>query len=740
MRLHKHAALAVLALAVLGFHAAASADPWDALETRAAQAHGEAGLRAAKFLREHRPESDADLDADMLFANLDLALRARAELPWAADVPEEMFHNDVLPYAVFDETRENWRPAMYDRCRLIVSEAKTAEDAIQALNRDLFNQINVHYNTGRKAPNQSPAESIAQGRATCTGLAIILVDACRSVGIPARAAGVANWHNKRGNHTWVEAWDGQRWRFTGADEYNKNGLDRGWFKRDASKAIPGDPVFAVWATSWRDTGSPFPMVWAEGDTSVHAVDATHHYLNDETPAAQPASATDANAEITAYLRAWDGQTRLAAEIRVIDASGAESALLTTNAGTTDLNDMPAVALRPGSTYCFDLTHGGAIYTTTHTTPDKSGSETIDLRIESMDRVLSRAEAESAVDDAWRAHTAAYRPAEGQSVFWNEKELKYKVRRFGDAPAGDRSLWISMHGGGGAPAEVNDKQWENQIKLYEPAEGFYVAPRAPTDTWNLWHRRHIDHLFDALIERFVIEEGVDPNRVYLMGYSAGGDGVFQLAPRTADRFAAAAMMAGHPNETTPEGLRNLPFAIFMGGKDESYNRNTVARQWGDTLAALAERDPDGYPHLVRIYPEHGHWMNGDDKEALPWMAGHTRNPWPTKVVWKQDDVTHGRFYWLGVPESAAKPRTLIAASAAGQTIDITLNESAAEPVRAVRFYLRDELLDLDEPVLVRVNGEAIYTGRAHRTRAAVDHSLEGRPDPVLAATAILDLAW
>ena len=47
--------------------------------------------------------------------------------------------------------------------------------------------------------------------------------------------------------------------------------------------------------------------------------------------------------------------------------------------------------------------------------------------------------------------------------------------------------------------------------------------------------------------------VDPNKVYLMGYSAGGDGVYQLAPRMADRFAAAAMMAGHPNETSPLGL-------------------------------------------------------------------------------------------------------------------------------------------------------------------------------------------
>ncbi|MEM7298333.1 MAG: hypothetical protein AAF391_08720 [Bacteroidota bacterium] len=60
----------------------------------------------------------------------------------------------------------------------------------------------------------------------------------------------------------------------------------------------------------------------------------------------------------------------------------------------------------------------------------------------------------------------------------------------------------------------------------------------------------------------------------MGYSAGGDGVYQLAPRMADSLAAAAMMAGHPNDASPLGLRNIGFTLHMGGKDaerESYIR-------------------------------------------------------------------------------------------------------------------------------------------------------------------------
>ena len=80
--------------------------------------------------------------------------------------------------------------------------------------------------------------------------------------------------------------------------------------------------------------------------------------------------------------------------------------------------------------------------------------------------------------------------------------------------------------GNAPARVNDGQWENQKRLYRPKEGIYLAPRAPTNTWNLWHQGHIDPMFMRLIENLVALQEVNPNRVYLMGYSAGGDGVIR----------------------------------------------------------------------------------------------------------------------------------------------------------------------------------------------------------------------
>ena len=62
-----------------------------------------------------------------------------------------------------------------------------------------------------------------------------------------------------------------------------------------------------------------------------------------------------------------------------------------------------------------------------------------------------------------------------------------------------------------------------------SDSLYLVPRAPTNTWNLWHQSHVDHFFDRLIQGAVHVMGTNPNRVYFMGYSAGGDGSISSRP-------------------------------------------------------------------------------------------------------------------------------------------------------------------------------------------------------------------
>ncbi len=328
--------------------------------------------------------------------------------------------------------------------------------------------------------------------------------------------------------------------------------------------------------------------------------------------------------------------------------------------------------------------------------------------------------------------------EANKITLGDKEMRFGVKVFGEAPKGGHSLFISMHGGGNAPAQINDQQWKNQIGLYQPKEGIYVAPRAPTNTWNLWHESHIDDFFDRLIANYVLTGQVNPNKVYLMGYSAGGDGVYQLAPRMADRFAAAAMMAGHPNDASPLGLRNLPFALYMGGKDAAYDRNKIAAQWGEKLAALQKEDPKGYTHRVKIYPEFGHWMNREDAEALPWMAKFTRNPWPKKVVWVQSGGhLHQRFYWLEIDPKTAKKGETITADVSDNQIAITTDNAER---KSITVNLHDSLINLDQPVTISVNGKQVFSDLLVRSPDWINRSLKQRPDPKSAAYAGIELTW
>jgi len=342
--------------------------------------------------------------------------------------------------------------------------------------------------------------------------------------------------------------------------------------------------------------------------------------------------------------------------------------------------------------------------------------------------LNKREANTAARAIWQAHAALLLQSRAEEMEQKvipvgDLKMPFDFQIYGKLQPAGRSLYISLHGGGGAPAEINDQQWENQKKLYSPAEGIYLAPRAPTNTWNLWHQSHIDRAFDRLISNMIVFHQVDPNHVYLLGYSAGGDGVYQLAPRMADRWAAAAMMAGHPNDARPDSLRNLPFTLHMGANDSPYDRNGQAEVWKKLLSKLRAKDQFGYDHWVEIYAEKGHWMDREDAQAIPWLASKTRRLRPEKVVWLQDDVVHSRFYWLF--DATPEPRTRVEATISGQNIEVFVLKN--HDSLAVR--LDDSMMDLNLPVSVSINKKQYLTFKAVRNIRTLAKTMSERGDPV-----------
>ena len=230
------------------------------------------------FLISYMPERDAkSLSADFLLENVEYAYKARAEFPWAKEVPDSVFMNDVVAYANLNENRESWRKDFYERFKKYVAPCKTMREAIDSVNKNVRDELLVDYNTKREKPDQAPYESMRQHMASCSGLSILLTDAFRAVGIPSRVAGTPAWHDDRGNHNWNEVWIDGLWRFT--EYYPSDDLDQSWFLTDAGKAIKEDVRKAIYAASFKPTGSYFPLVWDENIRYVHAENVTDRYTS-----------------------------------------------------------------------------------------------------------------------------------------------------------------------------------------------------------------------------------------------------------------------------------------------------------------------------------------------------------------------------------------------------------------------------------------------------------------------------
>ena len=288
--------------------------------------------RGMWFLVANMPDRDlTSLSAEFLLENSELTWKALNAAAWAREIPEDIVFDNLLPYANINERRDRWRKEFYDKFRSLVENAKTPSEAAAILNQSVFSTLNVKYSTGRKKADQSPFESMESGLASCTGLSVLLVDACRAVGVPARIVGTPLWSDRSGNHTWVEIWD-QAWHFTGACEPSGNELNQAWFTDRASKAQRDDPQHAIYAVTFRKNGQPMPMVWAKQVHDVFAVNVTDRYT------AQQPSVPEGHAVVRFRVLSLETGARVAAELSVKNAEGKIVFEGTTRDERFDLND------------------------------------------------------------------------------------------------------------------------------------------------------------------------------------------------------------------------------------------------------------------------------------------------------------------------------------------------------------------------------------------------------------------
>ena len=228
------------------------------------------------FINRYAPETDLPLPQDFVADNCRLAALARETA--IEQYPDEIYLDYVLPYSVIREERDNWREEFRERFAPLVAGCTNAYDAAVALDRKIWDIIDVHYNVKRDKARQSPRHSMRIGMASCTGISIILIDACRALGIPARLVGCC-WTTIPGNHSWVEVWSQGAWHIVASGEKERE--DNIWFLEYAAQADDSRVDRRIYASRWSPSkqGTRFWRTWEypQDISDVPADDVTARY-------------------------------------------------------------------------------------------------------------------------------------------------------------------------------------------------------------------------------------------------------------------------------------------------------------------------------------------------------------------------------------------------------------------------------------------------------------------------------
>ena len=237
--------------------------------------------------------SRESLDAGVAAVAANATLTAKMRWPWAWGVPRDIFRDYVLPYACANEPRTHWHGLL----------AKAVEPILEALPRHAFiadvaaaingyggnssvwqNVGGVTFHSGQTPLIFDPVSTVAFGYASCTGVSTTYIAALRVAGVPARLVGTPAWNGDplRGNHNWIELWDGASWRFwegrpAGGGETLANPCDK-WFCKAARFPVNGSTRVYAARFDRRANQSIYPLAWDPSNLDTPGVDRTDAYV------------------------------------------------------------------------------------------------------------------------------------------------------------------------------------------------------------------------------------------------------------------------------------------------------------------------------------------------------------------------------------------------------------------------------------------------------------------------------
>ncbi|MDQ7778824.1 MAG: dienelactone hydrolase family protein [Planctomycetota bacterium] len=303
----------------------------------------------------------------------------------------------------------------------------------------------------------------------------------------------------------------------------------------------------------------------------------------------------------------------------------------------------------------------------------------------------------------------------------EREFMLHIPK-GYTPAKPLPLIISLHGAGGNGSGEFDWMWAGETKKWT---GFVACPSGQPPGAQ-WFPEQEEFIF-ALLKDVMTNFNVDTNRVYIHGFSNGGNGAWYYAVNFPWFFGAACPRGGaNPCSDGIENLLNIGVYAIHGEKDTVIPCSRDA----ENAAKLKEL---GYDVVYVEFPGGGHEpFQKETPKVIEYFNKHPRNPWPKKINYARREAKPVRAYWVEVTKASGQFQVKAEVQEGNK---ISIETSGTDEIR---LHLSDALVDLDKPVTVTLNGSETHNAVVPRTLEAIVTDLRETRDLNAAASAWLVL--
>lgn len=311
------------------------------------------------------------------------------------------------------------------------------------------------------------------------------------------------------------------------------------------------------------------------------------------------------------------------------------------------------------------------------------------------------------------------------------------------PAKPTGVLFVLHGLNGNGSQLKDmyRRFAAKHRLViaaptaqkEPAGAKNEDSSARTDQFRHWWSYHDGNFVFSALSELKKEFPIDPNRVYLSGYSMGGFGTWNIGLRYPDRFAALVPMAGgisraeYVQSEEDTKLRRLLLnaahipVYFLHGDNDSTVPVRLDRRTRDQLVKYGYEhkyvEVSGGSHLLDVRP--GSKLL---KGVLGWLAPRKRTSHPRTVKFYSLGKSMNQAYWVRIDEFDGETAEVTASVPKKNVIKVD-----AKGVAKLTLFIDSKLHKLGKKVRVDVNGKELFHEKVTATSESLVESWLARED-------------